>query len=140
MNAISALPGKTVNEKLRSALVTRATGTDSPAMLETLELVRTIAADVPTAEQIETILEGVIDRAKAARSQLGAGSSALNHCAHCDQDYPRPVGQPGNLDVRRVSRGWTLEYWQLQALRRSAASSRRGGAGQHRRRAIRHHL
>lgn len=87
--ALNALPG-TVDEALAGLMSDNAGQAQPPTqdhrLDEVLELVQTMA------EQTETIFEAVQKRKQAiSENPLTAGS--LNHCAHCDKDYPRPAGQ-----------------------------------------------
>lgn len=69
-DAINALPGMTADDKLRGLLLAGPVG-DSPALLEILEHVRTMAGTLPTADDLEQIIDStmrkIIDERAAAR-------------------------------------------------------------------------
>lgn len=105
---LQALPGKTINEGLRSLLVE---GSDQlAATLETLELVRSL----PDAEQIETIIDAALQRKieerAASRTQQPEelAQPGVCVCRHCGSNI---VLRPGQAATSTCSRCIAVGHW-----------------------------
>lgn len=101
---IETLPGRTVNDKLRGLMSAAPVAVaDSPALLEVLELVR----DLPDSNEVRGIVAEMLKTKPLHEYHNGEMPDRnVNHCAHCYQDFSRPLGTaPASMCVGCAAAG-----------------------------------